>query len=145
MPTSGGEIQAVAHEESDRVVLRDQRGSGEGENPEGSCDLAHKITMDYDRPTDVMHVDFCTPANNDRVDVLDVGEQAGFPGQVVARVNLERRIFYGITIQNFSSFKRRLFWMYRMASIQRALELMLNMLRAGLWIGRNNRPAHLGV
>ncbi|MFZ0417628.1 MAG: hypothetical protein WAM04_05965 [Candidatus Sulfotelmatobacter sp.] len=145
MPTSSGEIQAVAHEESDRVVLRDQRGAGSGENPEGSCAMAHKITMDYDRLTDVMHVDFCIPSGDDRVDVVDVGEQAGFPGQVVARVNSEHRIFYGLTIQNFSSFKRKLFWMYKMASIQCALELMLNMLRAGLWIDRNNRPARLGV
>jgi hypothetical protein len=145
MPISSSEIQAVADEKSDRLVLRNQPSTGAGEDPKGACAVANKITMDYDRLTNVMHVDFCAPLENERVDVMDVGEEVGFPGQVVVRVNMDKRVVYGLTIQNFSAFKRKLFWMYRMASIQCALELMLKTLRAGLWIDPNNRPARLGV
>jgi len=143
MLASSHQIQTVADEKSDRFVLRDQQGAGRGEDHEGKSVVAHEVKMEYDRLTDVMHVDLCLPSETARVDVIDVGECVGFPGQIVARVNLEQRIMYGITIQNFTSFKRRIFWMYKMASIQRALQLILNVLRTGLWIDRNNnRPAH---
>lgn len=143
MFASSHQIQAVADEESNRVVLRDQRGSGSGEDPQGACTLATEVKMEYDNLTDVMHVDVCLPSGDTRVDVLDVGECLGFPGQVVLRVNLDNKIIYGLTIQRFSAFKRTLLWRYRMASIQRALLLLLNTLRVGLWIDHGNRHAHL--
>lgn len=143
MPTSSHQIPTMAAE-SDRIVLRNQRGSGAGTNPQGTCAVAKEVTLDHDKLTDVMHVDVCLPPEGTaRVDVVDVGEQLGFPGQIVARVDLDRRIIYGLTIQNFSRFRRSFLWKYRMASIQRALQLMLNVLRTGLWIDHNNRPAHL--
>jgi hypothetical protein len=144
MLASSHQVPTMAPEESDRVVLRNQQGAGAGKDPQGACALAPEIKTEYDRLTDVMHVDLCFPPTDaERVDVIDVGEQLGFPGQIVARVDMERRIIYGLTIQNFSGFKWRFFWRYRMASIQRALQFMLKVLRAGLWIDRNNRPAAL--
>jgi hypothetical protein len=145
MPARSYQVPHMAEGESDRVVLRDNRGPCAGDDSQKPRALAKEIKMDYDRLTDVMHVDFCFPSGNESVDVLDVGDRLGFPGQIVARVDLEHQIFYGLTIQNFSGFKRRIFWMYRMASVERALQFMLNVLCAGLWINRNNRPAHLGV
>ena len=142
MPTSCHQVPAVASQEPDRELLWDQRAASSGEDPQGSCTLAENLTMEYDRPTDVMHVDICFPSSAARVDVIDVGDCVGFPGQIVARVDLERKIMYGITIQNFSGFRRKLFWRYRMASIQRALQFMLNVLLAALWI-QNDHPARL--
>jgi hypothetical protein len=133
----------MADEKSDRIVLRNQQGTGRREDSEGACVVANEVKMEYDRVTDVMHVDAFFPPEGTRVDVLDVGHCLGFPGQIVARVSLEERVVYGVTIQNFTSFKRKLFWMYRMASIQRALQFMLNVLCAALWIDHDNHPAHL--
>jgi len=144
MLTSSHQISTMAPEESDRVVLRNQQRAGGGKDPKGACVVAPEIKTEYDRLTNVMHVDLCFPPEDAaRVDVIDVGEQLGFPGQIVARVDMERKIIYGLTIQNFSGFKWRFFWRYRMASVQRALQFMLKVLRAGLWIDRNNRPAAL--
>ena len=100
--------------------------------------------MEHEPHTDVMHVDICAPEPGARIDVIEVGEAMGFPGQVLARVDLDRRIMYGITIQRFSSFRHRLMWRYRMASIQRALLLMVRTLCAGLRMDHHGEGhAHL--
>jgi len=143
MLTSRDQIQAVADQESDCVPLRNNRGTGAAGNQSGASDLASQMKLGYDRSTDVMHVDICFPHENTHVDVLDVGDCLGFPGQIVARVNLENRIVYGFTIQRFSAFKRTLLWQYRMASIQRALFLLLRTFRAGVWMDHINPTAHL--
>jgi hypothetical protein len=141
MPTSRHPIQDVANEESDSVVLRDNRAPSARFDKQGASDLANQVKMAYDKPTDVMHVDLGFPSETDRVEVLDVGDCLGFPGQIVARVDLENRIVYGLTIQRFSAFKRTLLWRYRMVSIQRALLFLLTSLGVGLWIDRGSRPA----
>lgn len=141
MLTSSRPIPARAGEESDRYVLRNTRSP----NTEGPCSVGEtlEVRMEYECHTDLMHVDVCSPQTGARIDVIDVGEQLGFPGQILARVDLENRVIYGVTIQRFSTFKRKLMWKYRMASIRRAMLFLLNTLRAGLWIDHNNRAAHL--
>jgi hypothetical protein len=143
MSTSSHQIQAVAAEESDRVVLRDHRGGCSGATEEGPSTMASEVKLHHDRHTDVMYADFCFPAEHDHVDVMDIGDCLGFPGQIVARVNREKKIIYGLTVQNYSSFRWKIVWQYRMTSIQRALQLMMNVLRTCLWIDRGGRPAHL--
>jgi len=108
MLTSRDQIQAVADKESDCFPIRNNGNTGAGENQQGAGNLANQMKLEYDRLTDVMHVDVCFPGDGAHVDVLDVGDCLGFPGQVVARVNLENRIVYGFTIQRFSAFKRTL-------------------------------------
>jgi len=144
MLASRDPIQAVAEEESDPVVLRGQPEGCSGATGERSLALAEEeIKLSYEKHTDVMHVDLCFPLEGDKVDVVDVGEFTGFPGQVVARINREKQVIYGLTIQNFSGFRRRLLWQYKMASMHRALQLIINLLLAGLCIDRNNRAATL--
>ncbi len=145
MPASSHQIQTVADEKSDRVVLRNQPETGGGHDPHKACSVAEEVNMEYDRLTDVMHVDMCSPSGGERIDVIDVGDKLGFPGQIIARVNIEERIIYGLTIQNFSAFRRKLFWKYKMASMHRALQLMINVLCAALWLDRNSRTARLHV
>ena len=142
MPVSSREVQA-AREEPAGVVLRDQRRGCPPGNDEGSCVVAEEVILHHDRYTDVAHVDLHSPAENARVDVIDIGECLGFPGQIIARVNREENIVYGFTIQNFSGFRLKLFWMYKMASIKKALALMMNVVQTMLWIDSGNRPQRL--
>lgn len=112
---------------------------------EGTCQrptgLAEGINMQlqHNRLTDVMFVDLITSVPTDsKVTVIDIGEDLGFHGQIQVRVDLERQIFYGLTIQNFSAFRRKILWQYRILSIQRAIILLVNTLYAGLDIDRRS-------
>jgi len=98
------------------------------------------LRFDHNPVTDIMFLDVCPVNEGDHVVVIDVGEQLGFPGQIQARVNVEKEVFYGLTIQNFSGFKRRLQWRYRMLSIHRALRFLVLTLLAGLRIDQNVAP-----
>jgi hypothetical protein len=135
MPTSSRQIPTLAEKESDHHVLR---GSGESDS-ERTCAVGEnvKITMDYDRNTDVMFLDLCGEPPHARIEVFDIGDHVGFPGQVLARVDAENGMVYGITIQRYSAFKHKLMWGYRMASIRRALQLFVNTLVAGACMTRH--------
>lgn len=82
--------------------------------------------------TDVMFADLRPMEEGSHVTVIDIGAELGFSGQLQVRVDLEKQIFYGLTIQNFSGFKRKLQWRYRMLSIQAALRFLIDTLIAGL-------------
>jgi hypothetical protein len=100
------------------------------------------VRMDYNSYTDVMFVDVCPVPEGSRVQVYDFGEALGFPGQIQIRVDSKREVLYGMTIQNYSGFKRKLKWRYRMWSVQRALELLIATLRAGLGVDdHHDHPA----
>jgi len=100
------------------------------------------FTFEHNSLTDVMFIDIRSPEKDEKVEVIDVGECVGFPGQVQVRVNTEKELFYGMTIQNFSGFKRTLQWRYRMFSVQNALKLFIMALLAGLRIEQmGHRPA----
>jgi len=102
--------------------------------------------MEHDRLTDVMYVDMFDPSLiTNRVEVIDVGCQVGFPGQVLARIDRDNGVLLGVTILDFSAFKRRMHWTYRMASIQRALLLFLNMLSTGFLLERRTRQMNLPI
>lgn len=98
----------------------------------GKGHLQEDLNLEYNDLTDVMFVDLMPIQEGSRVVVIDIGDRMGFPGQVQVRVDIEREIFYGLTIQNYSGFKRSLKWRYRMWSIQSALMFFISILRAGL-------------
>lgn len=129
MPTSCRQGSGLAEETDNRDVSRDQMGG----SPEGSCAVAieEKMRTHFEPHGDVLFVDLCEALPTDRIDVVDVGDQAGFPGQIQVRVNREKQIFYGVTIQNYSAFRRKLLWNYRMASVHHALVLLITGLMAG--------------
>lgn len=104
---------------------------------------AKDVKVEHIKSTDLMFVDIAQPAKGARITTVDVGEMLGFPGQVLARIDYDNEILYGLTIQNASSFKRKLLWKYRMASVQRALELVMVSIRAGLCIEARS-PVHVG-
>jgi hypothetical protein len=97
-----------------------------------------RFIFEYNDLTDVMFVDLAPVQNDSRVIVVDIGDEIGFAGQVQVRVDIERQIFYGLTIQNYSGFKRKLLWRYRMWSIQSAILLLIQTLMAGLNIDRSS-------
>jgi hypothetical protein len=100
------------------------------------------LTFEHNSVTDVMFIDLCPMQSGDNVEVVEVGEHLGFPGQIQARVNREKEVFYGLTIQNYSGLKRKLQWQYRMFSIQRALRFLVLTLLVGLRIDQSaHRPA----
>ena len=41
------------------------------------------------------------------IDVVEVGEELGFPGMVQARVDLRQQVVYGLTIAEFQASKGR--------------------------------------
>lgn len=129
MPTSSHQGPGLAEEATHSDDSRNRLGGA----PQGSCPVAieEKMRTHFEPHGDVMFVDLCEALPNDRIDVLEVGEQVGFPGLIQVRVNREKQILYGITIQNFKAFRRKLFWSYRMASVQRALVLLILGLMAG--------------
>ena len=100
-----------------------------------------KWKLEHEAHTDVAYIDICEPALGAKIDVVEIGSEIGFPfGQVMLRVDREQRLLLGLTIHQFSSFKRRLMWHYRIASIQRGLQLLVASLLAGM--GSNGKPIH---
>lgn len=114
-----------------------EKGTGQGPS-----DLAQGVTihLQHNRLTDVMFVDLLPLEEGSNVTVIDIGEEIGFPGQIQVRVDNERQIFYGLTIQNYSGFRRKILWQYRMWSMQRAITLLVYTLIAGLGIDRRSTP-----
>lgn len=140
MPASGYQT-GLPEKEADRDVLRRPKGI----HPSRSCALAEeeKITLEHVKSTDLLFVDLRQADKEASITTLDVGAKLGFPGQIYARVDRDREIIYGLTIQNYSGFRRRLFWRYRMASMYRALQLMIASVRVGLCLDNHyhERPA----
>ena len=99
------------------------------------------IIFERDEFTDVAYATMSTPANHKHVQVIPVGDMVGFPGQVLARVDEESGELYGLTIENYSKFKRKLMRQYRMMSAQGALELMVQSLAAGLSVDHHSHEA----
>lgn len=114
------------------IGTRVRQGTGDSE------ENAVKINLKYNDLTDVMFVDLLPLEENSRVVVIDIGDQLGFGGQVQVRVDLEKQIFYGLTIQNYSGFRRKLLMRYGMWSMQRALRLLVTTLMAGLSLDRHS-------
>lgn len=125
------------------VVLNSTRSHGQ-RTGQRATDLAKEemnVQMEYNPHTDVMFVDLCPVNEGDRVDTFDVGEMLQFPGQIQVRINRQKRMIYGITIQNYSGFRRKLVWRYHTLSVRRALWLIVTTLMAGLMIDSGRQPA----
>jgi hypothetical protein len=96
-----------------------------------------EVHFDHNPLTDVMFVDLVPIQKNSYIETMDIGKMLGFPSQVLVRVDPRVRVLHGITIQNYSGFRRKLLWKYRMWSFQRAIELMISTLIAGLRLEQN--------
>ena len=103
-----------------------------------------KLKLEHESHTDVAYIDLCESAPGAKIDVVEVGSEMGFsPGQVMLRVDREHHQLLGLTIHEFSSFRRQLMWYYRIVSLQRGLQLVVASLRAGMGSDRKTIPAGL--
>lgn len=144
MLASSHQISGTPEKESDCLSVWD-RGEPDPKGTRAVGQAMKIVHMEHEPHTDVMHVDICEAPPGARIDAIEIGECVGFPGQILARVDLDRRIVYGITIHRFSPFKRRLMWQYRMGSIRRAMLLLIQTLCAGLRMEQHSNHAHLHV
>lgn len=136
--------QSVSRARNQHMVQLSSGAVGEGAG-KGKSHFKEELNLEYNNLTDVMFVDLMPMQEGSHVVVIDIGDRVGFPGQVQVRVDIEREIFYGLTIQNYSGFKRSLKWRYRMWSIQSALQFLISILRAGLNIDRQSHNHALPV
>lgn len=142
MASSGHQIQmdrSVEGSTHQHMVL-DNPGPVTRRTSKGPEGMAQEMTFEHNALTDVMFVDLCPVQMGDQVEVFDVGGPLGFPGQIQFRVNREKEVVYGLTIQNYSGLRRKLLWRYRMWSIQRAMRFLVITLLAGLQIDQHSRP-----
>jgi hypothetical protein len=137
-------IQSVEDQDHRNLVVNARRRP-QARIEQGALVMAKGMTftLDHNPITDVMFVDLLPLEEGSRVEVIDIGDSLGFPGQMQLRVDPERQILYGLTIQNYAGFRRKLLWSYRMWSFQRAIELVVFTLIAGLGIEQNSRPQQL--
>jgi uncharacterized protein YuzE len=75
----------------------------------------------YRRNTDIAHIDIAEPTNDANIEVKEIGDQVGFPGQVLVRFDAETGKVYGMTFQHWSAIKRRLMWRYRTLIVRNAV------------------------
>ena len=132
-------------QDDQHVVLNSTRpiaeGTGQRAPSLAKADEEMNVQMEYNSHTDVMFVDLCPVDEGDRVETFDVGDMLQFPGQIQVRINRQKRMIYGMTIQNYSGFRRKLVWRYHTLSARRALWLIVTTLVAGLMIDSGRRPA----
>lgn len=94
------------------------------------------ITLQYERYTDVMHVDIAEPREGAKVRGVLLGPDvypnlgAPFDGKVLLRI-AEDGTFLGLTIYRFTSVKRALQRRFWVLSSRRALRLMAESMAAG--------------
>ncbi len=101
--------------------------------------MANKeMKLIHEHHSDVVHVILCEAPAGARIDTISIGDRVGFPGLITARVDAERGILYGINIENFTAFKRKVRWQNHMLSLRKALELIVHTLQAGLCIEHKN-------
>ncbi len=126
----------VVFDPSQRTI----RGTGERATCLATKEGEMKFTLEHNPFTDVLFVDLWPLEPGSTVEVIELGQVLGFPGQIQARVDREKQIFYGMTIQNYAGFRRTLMWRYRMWSVRRAIQLLVTTIVAGLCIDQK-RPA----
>lgn len=88
------------------------------------------IHLQFERHTDVMHVDIVEPTPSARINAVEVGNLLGFDGRVIARVGDDGQL-YGLTVLQFTSVKRTLRLRYRVFAWKRALQLFIAAILAG--------------
>ena len=130
MPVSSHQTSRLAEEADHYDSLRNSVGG----STSGTCPVASepKMTFFHETHGDILFIDLHPSSPGDNIEVIEIGDQVGFPGQIQARVNREKKILYGLTVQKYSAVKRSLFWNYRMPSPNRALSFLVGSIQAGL-------------
>lgn len=101
--------------------------------------MMSEMKFTYRRNTDVAYVDIAEPLEHAEIEVREIGEQVGFPGQVLARFDAQTGQLYGLTFQRWSAMRRTLMWRHRTFMARKVLnELVAKIVD---FLGENN-PHH---
>lgn len=91
------------------------------------------IRLQHEEQTDIMYADLETPAIDADIEVVDIGRTFSFPeGQVLARVDNRNEVVLGLIIHDYRSFRRRLVWKYRIASVLSGIQFLINAVRLSM-------------
>lgn len=90
------------------------------------------FTAEYEKYGDVMFLNIADTPADAVIDTMDVGDQVGFPGQIVARFNAATGELYGVTIERYSVVKRKLEREEAKHNAKQALLRLLERIRAAL-------------
>ncbi len=129
MPVSSDQT-GMAEEATNRDVLR--RSKRLPATRSRFVAKEEEIRFEHIRSTDVMFVDIRDVPEGAKICTIDVGAAIGVPGQIHARVDVERELIYGLTVQNYRAFRRRMFWRYHFASIKKAIRFLIAALRINM-------------
>jgi uncharacterized protein YuzE len=95
------------------------------------------MTFTYRRNTDIAHIDIAEPSPGAAIEVKEVGEEVGFPGQVLIRFDAETGKLYGLTFQRWSAIKRTLMWRHRTLIVKNAVNDLVSTIID--FCGKNDR------
>ncbi len=94
------------------------------------------MTFEHEAHTDVMYADVSFPSKDADIEVVDIGGPIGFPeGHVLARIDRTSTVLLGLTIHEYSSFKRRLMRKFGIWSVKMGIQLLVDAVGAGLQTG----------
>lgn len=99
-----------------------------------------ELQFTYERHSDLLHVDASVPPAGAHIDVVEVGEETGFPGQVYIRVDGETGEVYGMTVHNYTGMRRALLFERHMLRARKFLEVLFSGIRAGFVHDRRSHP-----
>lgn len=85
-----------------------------------------QMNFTYRRNTDVAHIDVVEPLEHADIEVKEIGEQFGFPGQVLVRFDAQTGQLYGMTFQRWSKIRRTLMWRHRTFMVRKAVNELVN-------------------
>jgi hypothetical protein len=67
-----------------------------------------EFTSFYEKRVDTLFVELQETPVGVSVAIVQIGEEVGFPGQIVARVDPETHVIYGVVIEKWSRIDRQL-------------------------------------
>jgi len=88
-----------------------------------------KPNLEIDKNTDVAFVDVEEAAPNAKIRMIDVSEKLGLQSQVMARVDIENKVFLGLMIEDYSAFRREIRIKYVALRIEGIMELIVSSVR----------------
>ena len=94
-----------------------------------------KVTLEHDKNTNVAFVDMCEAPQGARINVVEVSSAIGFNARVLARVDIENQVVFGLIIEDFPAFKRELRIRYHTSRVQAIIEVIVRSLKTGLGMG----------
>src|SRR5665213_3093275 len=90
---------------------------------------AMKPTLGIDKNTDVAFLDVEEAAPNAKIRMIDVSDQLGLRSQVMARVDIENKVFLGLMIEDYGTFRREIRMKYVAWRVERIMELIVSSVR----------------